>query len=102
MKHVFLTSVVSTIAWAPLAVFSQGFDITTFDPTSTGPWSQPGTTTLVVPKVANGSIQLDGAASSAEYGGFTAVTVTPGVNAWILDYPEDRVWTDEADSSFSY
>lgn len=82
--------------------FGQPFDITTFDPTSQGPWSALGSTTLMVPKVANGSVNLDGAASAAEYGGFTAVTVTPGTNAWILDFPADRVWDGAEDSSFTF
>ncbi len=82
--------------------FSQGFDITTFDTTSAGPWSQNAATTLMVPKVANGSIQLDGAVSASEYGNFPKANVTPGVNAWILDFPEDRTWNDEADSSFDF
>src|SRR5262245_16101255 len=82
--------------------FSQPFDITPFDPTSQGPWSALGSTTLLVPKVANGSVTIDGSVSSAEYGGFTAVTVTPGTNAWILDYPSDRTWDGPEDSSFTY
>lgn len=81
---------------------SQGFDVTTFDPTSAGPWSQNSTTTLMVPKVANGSIKLDGAVSAQEYGSFPKVNVTPGVNAWILDFPDDRNWNDDADSSFDF
>lgn len=87
---------------AGLGAGAQPFDITTFDPAATGPWSEVGRTTLMVPKVANGSIQLDGAASDAEYGGFSPVTVTPGVNAWILNWPEDRVWDGANDSSFQY
>ncbi len=85
-----------SVAWA------QPFDIMSFDPTSTGPWSDVSNTTLVVPKVTNGSIKLDADISSAEYGGFKPVSVTPGVNAWILDYPEDRVWDGPSDSSFTY
>jgi len=81
---------------------AQPFDILTFDPTSTGPWSEPGRTTLMVPKVPNGSIVLDGAASAQEYGGFNAITVEPGVNAWILDFPEDRTWDGTNDSTFTY
>ena len=82
--------------------FGQPFDILTFDPSSQGPWSALSSTTLLVPKVANGSVNLDGAASAAEYGGFTAVTVTPGTNAWILDFPGDRVWDGPEDSSFAF
>jgi len=81
---------------------SQPFDVTTFDTTSAGPWSQNATTTAMVPKVANGSIQLDGAVSPQEYGNFPKFNVTPGVNAWILDFPGDRVWDSEADSSFDF
>lgn len=81
---------------------AQEFDITTFDPTSKGDWSNIARTVLVVPKVANGSIKLDGAITSAEYGGFKEVTVTPGINAWILDFPEDRIWDNAADSSFTF
>lgn len=81
---------------------AQPFDISTFDPASTGPWSEVGRTTLTVPKVPNGSIALDGAASSQEYGGFNGITVTPGVNAWILDFPGDRSWDSPDDSSFTY
>ncbi len=86
---------------SPLA-FGQGFDLSTFDTTAQGPWSTPAKTTLYVPKVPNGSLKLDGVASSAEYGGFVGVTVTPGVNAWILDFPADRQWDNAADSSFTY
>lgn len=81
---------------------SQPFDILSFDPTSPGPWSDVVKTTLTIPKVPNGSIKLDANPSAGEYGGFQGVTVTPGVNAWILDYPGDRVWNDAADSSFTY
>lgn len=87
---------------APGLVFSQDFDITTFDPTAPGPWSQNATTTAMVPKVANGSITLDGNVSAQEYGNFIVQNVTPGVNAWILDFPEDRFWLDAADSSFDF
>lgn len=78
------------------------FDILDFDPTSEGPWSDVAATTLTVPQVADGSITLDGSTSDSEYGGFAGVTVTPGVNAWILDFPGDREWDDEADSSFTF
>jgi len=56
----------------------------------------------MVPKVGNGTITLDGALTPAEYGGFAGVTVEPGVNAWILDWPEDRTWDGPDDSSFTY
>src|SRR5688500_14709673 len=89
------------VVW-PQVAFGQPFDIQTFDTTAQGPWSALSSTTLMVPKVANGSVNLDGAASSAEYGGFAAVTGTPGTNAWILDFPGDRVWDGPQDSSFSF
>jgi hypothetical protein len=81
---------------------AQTYDIMGFDPTATGPWSDVTNTTLTVPKVPNGSVKLDAEVSSVEYGGFKGISVTPGVNAWILDYPEDRVWDGPADSSFTY
>jgi hypothetical protein len=100
--HFFLP--VLCLAAVSTAVTSQGqtFDVLNFDSTSQGPWSQPGRTTLMVPKVAKGAVVLDGTVSGAEYGGFTGQTVTPGVNAWLLDFPEDRSWNDEADSSFTF
>ncbi|MHC1770029.1 MAG: sugar-binding protein [Verrucomicrobiia bacterium] len=82
--------------------YSQPYNIMEFDPTATGPWSDFGRTMLVVPKVANGSIKLDASITASEYGGFTGISVTPGENAWILDYPEDRVWDGPEDSSFTY
>jgi len=102
-----LSSAVITPAFSPWQASAQ-YDILTFDPASTGPWSQPGKTTLVVPKVANGSVTLDGTVSSAEYGGFLGITVTPGNadgtvgNAWILDFPAERSWNNAADSSFTF
>lgn len=81
---------------------SQTFDILSFDVTATGPWSDVAKTTLTVPKVPNGSIKLDADVSAAEYGGFQAIAVTPGVNAWILDYPDDRAWDGPADSTLSF
>ena len=95
-------SVASAVVFAPLAGLPQAFDPTTFDPTAAGPWSQNARTTLAVPKVANGAIKVDGSVSSAEYGGTAAVNVTPGENAWVLDYPEDRVWDSAEDSSFDF
>jgi hypothetical protein len=88
--------------FAPCAGLTQEFDVTTQDPTAAGPWSQNAATTLTVPKVPNGSVKLDGTVGAAEYGGAAGVNVTPGVNAWILDWPEDRAWTDAADSSFDF
>ena len=73
-----------------------------FDPTLEGPWSDVEATTLVVPKVANGSVELDGKVSTGEYGGFEGITVTPGDNAWILDWPPDRAWDGPEDSSFTF
>ena len=73
-----------------------------FDPTSEGPWSDVDKTTLTVPMVANDSISVDGQTNPAEYGGFTGITVTPGENAWILDFPADRAWDSPEDSSFTY
>ena len=73
-----------------------------FDPTLEGPWSDVDATTLAVPEVANGSVKLDGKASTGEYGGFEGITVTPGDNAWILDYPGDRSWDGPEDSSFTF
>ena len=73
-----------------------------FDPTSEGPWSDVDKTTLTVPMVDNGSISVDGKTNPAEYGGFSGINVTPGDNAWILDFPADRSWDDAADSSFTY
>lgn len=93
---------VLTSSLAAAVVQGQNFDISTFDPTAQGPWSELYRTTLMVPKVANGSVKQDGTVSSAEYGGFTGVEVTPGVNAWILDFPGDRVWDSPQDSSFTY
>jgi len=102
MKTLFHTSVLSLgIAASPFAL-AQPFDIMTFDGTAAGPWSNLAATTQVVPKVANGSITLDGVPNAAEYGGFTGVTVTPGENAWILDFPADRAWDGPDDSSFTF
>ncbi len=103
MKTRFCSSLVFVISvLASRLTLAQPFDIFTFDPTSTGPWSEVGRTTLMVPKVPNGSVVLDGAASTQEYGGFDAITVEPGVNAWILDFPDDRTWDGTNDSTFTY
>ncbi len=102
MKRQLLKSVVPAVVLVPAVVFSQAFDITTFDPVSAGPWSQNAHTTQMVPKVPNGSITLDGNPSAVEYGNFSSVTVTPGENAWILDWPEDRTWDGPEDSSFEF
>ncbi|MEO8427226.1 MAG: sugar-binding protein, partial [Verrucomicrobiota bacterium] len=102
-----LSSAVIALALQPRLASAQPYDITTFDPTLAGSWSDLGTTTLMVPKVTNGSVKLDGAVSDLEYGGFKGVTVTPGDpaaggNAWILNFPGDRVWDGTNDSSFTY
>lgn len=92
----------SQIGW------SQPYDIFLFDTTAAGPWSGLNTSTLMVPKVANNSVQLDSTVSTAEYGGFQGVTVTPGNadgtagNGWLLDFPGDRVWGGPEDSSFTF
>ena len=108
MKRFSCSSLLFAAVLGPSLASAQPFDITTFDVTAAGPWSSLANTTLMVPKVANGSIKLDGAISSAEYGGFQGVTVTPGNadgtagNAWILDEPVDRIWDGPNDSSFTY
>lgn len=87
------------------ALHGQDFDILGFDPTLPGIWSSPERTTLTVPQVPVGSITIDGAASSSEYGGFEGVPVIPGdeVNpAWILDFPASRTWDNPDDSSFTF
>ena len=92
MKTLPYSVIASTLLLAPVSTFPQAFDITQFDPVSKGPWSEVGRTTLMVPKVPNGSIKLDGSVSPTEYGGFKGTTVTPGDNAWILNFPDDRTW----------
>ena len=65
-------------------------------------------TTLVVPRVADGSIVLDGTPSSAEYGTFEGQTILPGAddgsigNAWILGYALNKDWQGADDSSFTF
>ena len=92
----------------PTLAQAQEFDVTTFDPTSTGVWSSPNSTFLMVPKVANDSVNLDGAATSAEYGGFVGVQVSPGNpdgtkgSAWILDFGAPLAWSGVADNSFTF
>jgi hypothetical protein len=108
-----LLSILGAAACSSLLTVAQSsYDITTFDVTKAGPWSEVGRTTLMVPKVPAGSIKLDGPPSDQEYGGFKGVTVipgdpsdtsaVPGANAWILDFPADRVWNGTNDSSFTY
>lgn len=89
------------VAIFPSISYAQ-FDVLGFDPTSEGPWSNVDLTTVTVPQVIDASITLDGKPSNSEYGGFEGVTVTPGDNAWLLDFPGDRQWDDEADSSFTF
>ncbi len=87
---------------------AQVYDIFEFDETSEGAWSDIANTTLVVPRVADGSITLDGAPSSAEYGGFAGQTILPGAedgnvgNAWILNYALNKDWEGADDSSFTF
>jgi len=105
-RHLYLSIVLASLTLPPTA-YSQTYDISTFDVTAQGPWSAINSTTLMVPKVANGSVKLDSTISSAEYGGFQGVTVTPGkadgtAGAWILNYPDDRIWGGPDDSSFTY
>ena len=102
MRERYSILMAAAAAVSTLSIQAQLFDISTFDDKQTGPWSNLATTTLMVPKVANNSITSDGAVTSAEYGGFTGVTVTPGINAWILNFPDDRSWDGEKDSSFTF
>lgn len=73
-----------------------------FDVTSEGPWSDIAKTTITAPKVADGQVKLDGAVTSAEYGGFQGVQVLPGDTAWILDYAHVKDWQNAADTSFTF
>ena len=68
------------------------FNILGQAPDEPGPWSDVELTTLTVPQVVDGSVTLDGKPGDSEYGGFEGVTVTPGINAWILNFPGDRQW----------
>ncbi len=84
------------------------FDIFDFDESEEGAWSDIDLTTLTVPLVADGSIQLDGSSSSAEYGSFEGRTVSPGSpdgsvgNAWILGYAINKDWQGADDSEFTF
>ncbi|MBM3839383.1 MAG: hypothetical protein FJ398_15715 [Verrucomicrobia bacterium] len=102
MKTIYVSSLACALVLSTGTTQAQPIDISTFDTTAKGAWSEPARTTLAVPKVPNDSVKLDGAATSQEYGGFKGVTVDPGVNAWILDFPADRAWDGAADSSFTY
>lgn len=99
-RKIFFTTVLCLVA--AITVPAQVFDIFDFDVAAEGPWSDIDKTTLTVSKVGNGSIILDGNISSAEYGGFTGVTVVPGENGWILDYPAEREWDGTEDSNFTF
>lgn len=77
-------------------------EVLDFDVSAEGDWSDLEKTTLVVPQVSDGGVNLDGSVSSAEYGGFEGVEVVPGVNAWILNFPGDRAWENPEDTSFTF
>ncbi len=99
----FITVFTLTIALALApGIQAQVVDIFEFDATSEGPWSDIDNTTLTVPKVGDGSVNLNGDITSTEYGGFEGVTVVPADNGWILDYPGDREWDGPEDSSFTF
>jgi hypothetical protein len=102
MKVKFICAVAFALAVSLTASSQAVYNIFDFDVTAEGPWSDINKTTLTVPKVANGSVKLDGDISQSEYGGFESVTVTPGDNAWILDYPADREWDNADDNSFTF
>ena len=95
------TAVVCVMLVFPSIGIAQ-FDILDFDATETGPWSDVELTTVTVPQVTDGAITLDGKPGDAEYGGFEGVTVTPGDNAWILDFPGDRQSDGPEDTSFTF
>ena len=77
-------------------------EIPEVDPTAEGPWSDVERTTLTVPLIPDGSVVIDGSVSQEEYGNFPGQFVNPGENAFILDFPGDRQWDDENDSSFTF
>ena len=66
------------------------------------PWADLDRTSLTVPRVANGSVNLDGSISSSEYGFFSAVEVIPVFNSWVLNFPNDRTWEGVNDSSCKF
>ena len=75
------------------------------DQAAEGDWSDIQKTTLKVPKVANNSVTLDASITSKEYGNFTGVNVTPGKNAYILNFPTtdaDDGSDGPADTSFTF
>ena len=92
----------SSSPFGSLAFAQEVFDIFEFDETATGPWSDIDNTTVTAPLVPFRSIEIDGTPSSDEYGGFVGVTVTPGENAWLLPFPDDRAWDGPDDSSFTF
>ncbi len=103
MKYRFACYITIVSCFLCLPVMAQDVDyVLNFDETSEGPWSDIEKTTLTIPKVANGSITLDGDVTSGEYGGFNVVEVIPDQNAWILAYPAVRNWESEEDSSFGF
>jgi hypothetical protein len=102
MKVKFICAVAFALAVSLTASSQAVYNIYDFDVTAEGPWSDVANTTLTVPKVANGLVKLDGVISQAEYGGFKGVVVTPGDNAWILDFPGDRQWDGAEDNSFTF
>ena len=77
-------------------------DVLNFDVSEEGPWSDLERTTVVVPQIPDGSVEMDGLVSSKEYGGTEGTEVLPGINAWILDFPGDRSWDAPEDSSFTF
>jgi len=102
--HVFLV-----LAFALGAVTASAFgqdpgqsDIDAFEFTSEGPWSDVERTTLVVPRVADASVALDGTITSGEYGGFAAVDLVPVTNAWPLNFPNPQSWDGPEDSSAQF
>ena len=73
-----------------------------FDVRSEGAWSDVDGTTLIVPLAAEGAVEVDGEIAKGEYGTFEGITVTPGVNAWVQNFPGDRTWDSADDSSFTF
>lgn len=90
----------------PVAAIAQNIpgqaEIEAFDHTAEGPWSDIERTTLVVPKVNDASVALDGTITSSEYGGFPAVDLVPITNAWPLNFPDPRFWDGPEDSSAQF
>lgn len=102
-----LVRIVCTCLFGFFATTTLGQDfgqanIDDFDHSAEGPWSDIERTTLVVPKVADASVSLDGTITSGEYGGFTAVDLVPVQNAWVLNFPDPRFWDGPADSNAQF